>query len=163
MGGFLCLAWAGMLLVAVLAATSPARYKPQAKRAGLWKNTGKPRGRLEVVTVSEITKHAVDREDRVLAELKAALQGFLGERVRLILYGSKARGDYTIESDTDVAIIVQGLTRELKNQILTMIGEIEIAHDTPLSTLVLSKKDFELLKKRERRIALDIEREGIPL
>jgi predicted nucleotidyltransferase len=72
-----------------------------------------------------------------LSELKAALQGFLGERVRLILCRSKARGDCTIESDSDVAIIVQGLTRELKNQILTMIGDIEIAHVTPLSTLVL--------------------------
>jgi hypothetical protein len=47
----------GMLLVAVLAASSLARYRPPAKRAGLWKNTGKPGGRLGVVTVSEITKH----------------------------------------------------------------------------------------------------------
>jgi predicted nucleotidyltransferase len=113
--------------------------------------------------MSEFTKHTVDREDRVLAELKAVLKGFLGERVALILYGSQARGDYAIESDIDIAIVVHGLTRELKNQILKMVADIEITYLTPLSTLVLSKEDFEFLKMRERRIALDIEREGIPL
>lgn len=113
--------------------------------------------------MDEYTKNTVDGEGRALIELKAVLKEFLGERVRLILYGSKARGDYAIESDIDIAIIVQGLTRELKHQILNMVADIEIAHATPLSTLVLSQEDFELLKKRERRIALDIEREGIPL
>jgi hypothetical protein len=33
----------------------------------------------------------------------------------------------------------------------------------PLSVIVFSENEFERLKKRERRIALDIEKEGIPL
>jgi predicted nucleotidyltransferase len=37
---------------------------------------------------------------------------------RFILYGSKARGDHHHESDIDVAIVVRGLTREMKNRIL---------------------------------------------
>jgi predicted nucleotidyltransferase len=99
-----------------------------------------------------------------LRELKSTLKGFLGDRlVKLVLYGSKARGDYDPESDIDIAIIIKGLTRELKNQILNMIADLEIKYLMPLSTLVISEEDFELLKKRERRIALDIEREGIPL
>ena len=104
-------------------------------------------------------------KDKVLIvrELKDVLKRFLGDRIRLVLYGSRARGDYADESDIDIAIIVQGLTRELKNQILNIVADIEIKHLTPLSTLVLSEEDFESLKKRERRIALDIEREGIPL
>jgi predicted nucleotidyltransferase len=99
-----------------------------------------------------------------LRELKSTLKGFLGDRlVKLVLYGSKARGDYDPKSDIDIAIIIKGLTRELKNQILNMIADLEIKYLMPLSTLVISEEDFELLKKRERRIALDIEREGIPL
>jgi len=104
----------------------------------------------------------VDR--KVLEELKGKLTELLGDRLRnLVLYGSRARGDYDEDSDTDIAIIVRGLTRELKNRIFDMVADIEIEHLTPLSTLVLSEEDFDLLKKRERRIALDIEREGIPL
>ncbi len=103
-------------------------------------------------------------EEKILIELKNTLKEFLGDRMtKLILYGSRARGDYDDESDIDVAIIVKGLTRELKNQTLDMIADIEMKYLRPLSTLVISEEDFELLKKKERRIALDIEREGIPL
>ena len=103
-------------------------------------------------------------EKKVLEELKLKLTELLGDRLRkLVLYGSRARGDYDEESDIDIAIIVRGLTRELKNQMLDLVADIEMENLTPLSTLVLSEEDFELLKRRERRIALDIEREGISL
>jgi len=102
--------------------------------------------------------------NEVLAKLKESLNNLLGDKiVKMVLYGSRARGDYDSESDIDVAIIVRGLTRDLKNQILDSIAAIEIEYLTPLSTLVLSEEDFDALKKRERRIALDIEKEGIPL
>jgi predicted nucleotidyltransferase len=103
-------------------------------------------------------------ESKALIELKDNLNGLLCNRViKSVVYGSKARGDYDTESDIDIAIIIQGLSRELKNQIYDMVADIELKYFTPLSTLVLSKEDFKFLKKRERRIALDIEKEGIPL
>jgi hypothetical protein len=52
---------------------------------------------------------------------------------------------------------------KLKGQILDEVAELELEHHMPLSVLVLSEEQFNHLKKRERRIALDIEREGIPL
>jgi len=104
------------------------------------------------------------QETEALKELKSTLKEFLDNKiVKFVLYGSKARGDYDPESDIDVAIIVKGMTRQLKNQILDKVAEIEFKYCTPLSTLVLSEEDFEDLKKHERRIALDIEREGIEL
>ncbi|MDH4268549.1 MAG: nucleotidyltransferase domain-containing protein [Deltaproteobacteria bacterium] len=102
-------------------------------------------------------------ESRALRELKDSLKEFLGDRIRLVLYGSRARGDYVNESDIDIAVIVRNLNRELKNQILDKIADVELKYLTPLSTLVLSEDDFTSLKNRERRIAMDIEKEGIPL
>lgn len=103
-------------------------------------------------------------EKKILTELKDNLRKTLaGKLAAFKLYGSKARGDYDYKSDIDVAIIVDGLTREMKNQIYDMVADIELKYLTPLSTLVVSKENFELLKKRERMIALDIEREGISL
>jgi len=102
-------------------------------------------------------------EGRALRELKDSLKEFLGNRIRLILYGSRARGDYHHESDIDIAVIVKDLPKELKNQILDRVAEVELKYLTPLSTLVLSEDDFTSLKNRERRIAMDIEKEGIPL
>lgn len=103
-------------------------------------------------------------KDTVLKELKASLTGLLGERLeRLVLFGSRARGDYDSGSDIDIAVVVRGLNRELKNRIFDTVAAIEFKFLTHLSTIVFSEEEFETLKKRERRIALDIEKEGIPL
>jgi predicted nucleotidyltransferase len=100
----------------------------------------------------------------ILRELKRSLGSFLGDQlVSMVLFGSMARGDYHDESDIDVAVIVHGLTRKLKGQILDEVAELELKHHMPLSVLVLSEEEFNRLKKRERRIALDIEREGVSL
>ena len=96
--------------------------------------------------------------------LKRSLGDLLGpETFETVLFGSRARGDYSDESDLDVAIIVQGLTRAMKMLILEKVAEFELQYLLPLSVLILSREEFEHLKKRERRIALDIEKEGIPL
>jgi predicted nucleotidyltransferase len=100
----------------------------------------------------------------ILRELKRSLGSSLGDQlVSMVLFGSMARGDYHDESDIDVAVIVHGLTRKLKGQILDEVAELELKHHMPLSVLVLSEEEFNRLKKRERRIALDIEREGVSL
>ncbi len=103
-------------------------------------------------------------EEKVIEKLKTTLKKFLGDGlVGIKLYGSRAKGDFDSNSDIDIAIIVRGLTREVKNHIFEKIAEIEIEYLLPLSTLVLSEDEFNLLKNRERRIALDIEKYGIPL
>ncbi|MGH9339801.1 MAG: nucleotidyltransferase domain-containing protein [Acidobacteriota bacterium] len=103
-------------------------------------------------------------EKQVLEELKQSIEEFLGpELERIVLFGSKARGDAEPGSDLDVAILVRDLSAERKRQILNVVAQIELEHLFPISALVLSVNDFEILKSRERRIALDIEREGIPL
>ncbi len=103
-------------------------------------------------------------EKKVLAQLKDGLAAILGDSLLAVrLYGSRARGDFDGRSDIDIAVIVRGLTRQTRNRILEKTAEIELENLMPLSVLVLSEEEFENLKKRERRIALDIEREGIPL
>lgn len=99
-----------------------------------------------------------------LKDLKERLEIMLGDRlVLLVLYGSRARGDYERSSDVDVAVIVRDLDRKLKLQILQAVAEIELEHLVPLSTLVMSEDSYTDLLRRERRIALDIQREGVPL
>jgi len=51
----------------------------------------------------------------------------------------------------------------MKLRTLSRVADIEFDYLRFLSTLILSEEDFLLLRKRERRIALDIDRKGIPL
>lgn len=99
-----------------------------------------------------------------LSALKERMGALVGQDlVKLVLYGSRARGDAEPDSDVDVAIIVRGLDRAMKDRIFRAVAEIEVDLLVPLSTLVLSEADYHGLIERERRIALDIEKEGVPL
>lgn len=103
-------------------------------------------------------------EMKAVMEAKRRLAEMLGDRMSLfVLYGSRARGDHDRGSDIDIAIVVRGLTTDLKNRALDAVADVEMEYLLPLSTLVIAEEQFNVLKRRERRIALDIEREGIPL
>ena len=102
--------------------------------------------------------------EKQLEELKRSLENLLAPQAfKMILFGSRARGDYSDESDVDVAILVCELTNEMKHRILDKVAELELAYLLPMAVLVLSEEEFDHLKKRERRIAVDIDSEGIPL
>ena len=99
-----------------------------------------------------------------LGALKDRITRLLGRSLeKLLLFGSRARGDADPDSDVDVAIIVRGLDTETKERIFSAITDIELDLLVPVSALVLSDREFRSLVARERRIALDIQREGIPL
>lgn len=102
--------------------------------------------------------------DAALRELKLRLESDLGDTlVRLLLFGSRARGDHEPGSDIDVAVVVTGLRSAHKNKILDEIADMEVEFLVPISAHVMSADDFNRLLSRERRFALDIEREGVPL
>ena len=108
--------------------------------------------------------HITDEERDILRDVKRALMKLPGgERFRLVLFGSKARGDFDASSDLDVAVIVDNLNRQMKNAIFDAVGNVELQYLKPVSVLVLSSDEFVRLQNRERRIALDILTEGVPL
>ncbi len=107
-------------------------------------------------------EHLTQSEQQAVVEIKRAVSNLAGSKLKgFYLFGSKARGDYDPESDVDMAILIEGLDRNLKDKILGIVADIETERLVMVSALVLSWKDFTDLRNRERRIALDIEREGI--
>jgi predicted nucleotidyltransferase len=89
---------------------------------------------------------------------------------RIVLFGSRARGDADSASDIDVLVTISGdrhALGRLRRGLRDLATEAELAHvdrvSAPLSLVVLQKEDLAELVRRERRFALDVEAEGIPL
>ncbi len=112
--------------------------------------------------MSNTLSYLTVEEKAVLNDIKKALAKLLhGRTYRFVLFGSKARGDFDKNSDIDLAIVVEGLDRNLKNAIIDTIADVELEHLLYVSTIILSTEEFQHLRARERRIALDIDAEGI--
>ena len=109
-------------------------------------------------------EHLTDDEKKAVAEIRERVNGLVGSRLKaLYVFGSKARGDYDAESDVDLAILVDDLDNPMKRRIIDIVVEVETLYIVVISSLVLSWKEFSHLLERERRLALDIQKEGIPI
>jgi predicted nucleotidyltransferase len=49
-----------------------------------------------------------------------------------VLFGSTARGDYDSGSDIDIAVIIRGFNREIKNRIFEVVANIEFKFFDPV-------------------------------
>jgi predicted nucleotidyltransferase len=98
-----------------------------------------------------------------LQDYAAALKGRFGERLRLVsLFGSWARGEASPDSDVDVAVVIDGLSRAEWADAVGLVCDVEASTDVFLSPFVLSSERFAFLLARERQIAQDIVTQGIP-
>ena len=110
----------------------------------------------------EKTQYLDETESQALSHLRKELQKSLSSHsFKMFLFGSKSRGDADVKSDIDVAIIIEGMDRSMKNVILDLVTDVKIEYLLPISAMVISSEEFEHLRMRERRIAIDIDQEGI--
>ncbi|MBN1774145.1 MAG: nucleotidyltransferase domain-containing protein [Deltaproteobacteria bacterium] len=102
----------------------------------------------------------------LLAAYRRLLEGRFGARLQGIrLFGSRARGDAEPDADADVAVVVAGLTDAERVDGIDLALEAwrEAGPEAPLiHPLLWSDRQAADRKAAERRIALDVEHEGIP-
>jgi len=79
----------------------------------------------------------------------------------VILFGSRARGDFRSDSDWDFLILlpVEHVSRTLKEEIQEQLYEIELATDQVISTIIHAKTDWE--KRAVTPIYQIIKKEGL--
>ena len=83
--------------------------------------------------------------------------------VKIMLYGSYARGDYDDESDIDIVAIVRGdrvfLQEELK-RVWHAIDDLELKYETIISPTVIPYNEYEQYKE-DLPYYRNIEAEGV--
>ncbi|MBM3705780.1 MAG: hypothetical protein FJW66_04565 [Actinobacteria bacterium] len=78
----------------------------------------------------------------------------------LRIFGSKARGEDTPESDIDLMIELGEYNSDIKSQIYDIIFDINLENDTFISATIFSKKEIEEGPLSESPIYKAIMREG---
>lgn len=100
-------------------------------------------------------------KEALLVFIKKLREQFGKEVVRIILFGSMARGEGHEESDLDVAVLLKEENFRIRKEIYDLASDIFLEYDIDISPFVMSQQKFEWLKAIERGIALEIEKEGI--
>lgn len=100
------------------------------------------------------------KTDKITKLLAAALKKNLGNHIKnVILFGSRARGDYYPQSDYDVIVLVDSKTKEIKNQIREIVLQIDWDYDVFISVFVYEKTRFD--EDKYEPLFMNIRKEGV--
>lgn len=101
-------------------------------------------------------------EQPIIEEFKRRVeQRFPRELVRLVLFGSKARGQATPESDVDLLAVIQSDNWRLGDEIRSVGYALELEHGVVLSIQVISRNHYERLRASGTQFFHILEQEGV--
>lgn len=99
--------------------------------------------------------------ESALGELKAEAQRVFGPRLRrVVLFGSRARGMATPDSDVDVALVLSGPSDPVRDldAILDAVFEINLRYGELLAVVPISETDWH---QASSPLVMNLHREGV--
>jgi predicted nucleotidyltransferase len=117
--------------------------------------------------LDERLSHLAPNERNALIALVKRLHQRWGDRLlHVVLFGSKARGDFDAESDLDVLVVVRmpdsNYWRHWR-QVLDSTADIDLKYDVVLSILVRDELEYGEMRQTNLLFNRRIEGEGIEL
>ena len=109
----------------------------------------------------EDAKYLTENEKQALAEIKRRISDLFEVR-QFILFGSKARGDASPDSDIDLLLVTgRELEQGEKHLISDAIFEVNLHYDTLFSFIAVDEKQWNSRLYSFYPIHINIQREGI--
>jgi predicted nucleotidyltransferase len=105
-----------------------------------------------------------ENERAALDAFVAALSEQYGDEILSVrLFGSKARGDYSADSDLDVLVLATHDEWQFRQGISFLAADISLDHDLILAPKVVSRDRWEFLDREGFSIAHTVREEGVLL
>jgi len=109
-------------------------------------------------------RHLSPVEKDALTEFVDSLRTKLGNNlIRIALFGSKVRGNYTHDSDLDILVILAQDDIASLNKIAAVTADIKLHYDVALSPVIFSEYDYQVNKNMKSPFALAVESECVML
>lgn len=115
---------------------------------------------LDLEAVFSSVKLAAAPELNALRQTALSLSA-LPETELVVFFGSRSRGDFNGSSDIDILVVISDI--KAKNRVISILHDIELEYDVPLSPVVFTGREYEINKKLKSRFIENMEREGIVL
>jgi uncharacterized protein len=97
---------------------------------------------------------------RLASEFRKRLTSSLGQPVRVVLFGSQARGDATSYSDIDLFVVLPNMKKATLDTALDIAWEIGFEAEKVIS--VIPATESELKKLSASPFFRTVQKEGIP-
>ena len=109
----------------------------------------------------EMRKAMEARLQSILAELRRRFERLYGERlVKLVLYGSQARGDAEPGSDIDVLVVLKGPVAPFDeiDRTIEDVADISLQNDEVIACVFVSEDDY---RQKGSPLMLNVRCEGV--
>ena len=102
--------------------------------------------------------------ENLLEEYRKAIAEVFGQHeIRIILYGSYARGDFQVDSDLDIMVLADMAPEDVSyyaDKLYDITYDFETKYDVEINPIVQSKKTYEQWKNAYPFFK-NIEKEGV--
>ena len=116
---------------------------------------------------SDVLQHLTENERAALNAFVARLrQCYRDDILRVVLFGSKSRGDFNAESDLDVLVVVRFHDEdywEHWKQITDIAWEVEFEYSVVMSTIIKTPAVYNQMQRDRLLLYRNIEQDGIML
>jgi predicted nucleotidyltransferase len=103
-------------------------------------------------------------EEKAIEEFIAIIQQAHGDKlIRAVLFGSKARGEATPDSDIDILLIVSDDRWKFQEILIEMGSEIGLKYDVLLDLRIISAVRWQYMANIQAGLFRNISQDAIPL
>ncbi len=109
-------------------------------------------------------KYLNETEQFAVDQFAKSLRAKLGRAlVKMELFGSKIKGNFTESSDIDILIIARERTLDVMEAVADVTAHLNIEYNLSLSPVVFSEQEFKVNADMSSPFSLAVEAEGVLL